>query len=130
MEDQVMKRFQPSRLAIALLACLSFSTPAWATYSCIGTVDAVSVSPGTGIVVLYVSGGLNAVYLCNVDTNSSSANGTVTPAECKAFLAILMSAQASGRSIQLTFNDSLTCTTHDAWAWLTGWYYGPVLLSN
>ena len=55
---------------------------------------------------------------------------TGTAAQCKAFLSVLLAAQASGRSIQLAFNDSLTCTTHDPWALLTGWYYGPVLLSN
>ena len=125
-----MKRFQPPKLAIALLAGLWFAAPAWATYSCTGTVDSVSVTPGTGILILYMSGGLNAVYLCTVDGSSSSANGTVTPTQCKAFLSVLLSAQATGRSVQLAFNDSLTCTTHDAWAWLTGWYYGPVLLSN
>lgn len=125
-----MKRLRSLQLASAIVASLLCAAPAWATYSCIGTVDAVSVSPGTGIVVVYMSSGLNAVYLCNVDTSSSSANGTVTPTQCKAFLSLLMSAQATGRSVQLTFNDSLTCTTHDAWAWLTGWYYGPVLLTN
>jgi hypothetical protein len=125
-----MKRFQLSKLAIALLVCLSFSTPAWAAYTCTGTVDSVSVSPGTGVVILYMSAGLNAVYLCTVDGSSASANGTVTPTQCKAFLSILMTAQASGRSVSLAFNDSLTCTTHDPWAWLTGWYYGPVLLGS
>lgn len=125
-----MKRLRSLKSASAMVVSLLFAAPAWATYSCIGTVDAVSVSPGTGIVVLYVSGGLNAVYLCNLDASSPSANGTVTPTQCKAFLALLLSAQASGRSVQLTFNDSLSCTTHDAWALLTGWYYGPVLLTN
>jgi hypothetical protein len=125
-----MKQLQRSKLTVAVLASLWFATPAWATYSCTGPVDSVSVSPGTGIVILSMTGSLNAVYLCNVDTTWSSANGTVTPTQCKAFLSILLSAQASGRSVSLAFNDALTCTTHDAWAALTGWYYGPVLLSN
>lgn len=40
---------------------------------------------------------------------------------------MLLTAQTSGKQIELWFNDSLTCTTHPAWAWLSGWYWGPRL---
>jgi hypothetical protein len=116
------------KYVLSLLACM-FVTPAWATYSCIGTIQRVGLSPGTAIVVLSTTSGLSDIYLCSIETATSSANGTVTPEQCKTFLAMLLSAQASGAAVNLMFNDGLTCSTHPSWSWLTGWYYGPVILS-
>jgi hypothetical protein len=114
----------------ALAAVFAVSTPAWANYSCQGTVDSLTVSPGTGVLILSTSSGLGAVYLCQLEGTYNSANGTVTPEQCKAFLAVLLSAQASRQQVQFSFNDALTCTTHPTWTWLTGWYYGPAVLAN
>ncbi len=113
----------------ATLSVLS-TTAAWASYSCTGTVNDMNVSPGTGVVIFSSSAGLGSVYLCLLEGSTSSANGTVTPEQCKAMLTLLMAAQLSGQSVVLSFNDSLTCTTHPSWAWLTGWYWGPALQSN
>jgi hypothetical protein len=119
-----------TRILLSLLLGCSICSNALANYSCSGTVDNVSVSPGTGIVIFSSSAGLGAVYLCQIENSSSSANGTVTPEQCKSFLAVLLTAQATRQSVLFSFNDSLTCTTHPSWAWLTGWYYGPALMAN
>jgi hypothetical protein len=67
------------------------------------------------------------VYLCEIEGTTASANGSVTPEECKSMLAVLLVAQVSRQSVEVDFSDSLTCTSHPSWAWLAGWYFGPVL---
>jgi hypothetical protein len=107
------------QLTMGLLA----SEASFATYSCTGTVDQVNVSPN-GVVILASSAmGLTDVYLCQIGT---TMNGVDTE-PCKSILAVLLTAHATGAQIQLSFSDSLTCSTHPEWAWLTGWYYGPNL---
>jgi hypothetical protein len=76
------------------------------------------------------SAGLDAAYLCQLENTTNSANGPVTPAQCKTLLSVLLVAQATRQQIQLAFSDELTCTTHPSWAWLTGWYFGPTLVAN
>jgi len=122
-------RRRAHRICAAVLA-LSLCAPVLANYSCTGTVDGVTVAPGTGVVIFSSSAGLSSVYLCQLEASTTSANGTVTPEQCKAMLSVLLGAQLSRQAVQLSFSDSLTCTTHPAWAWLTGWYYGPALSAN
>lgn len=123
----MIHRFFPSRavslpLISALLALAS--TDASANYFCTGTVDAVGVNPD-GTVYLSSSGaGFSYVSLCMIGT---TYNG-VSSDTCKSILATLLAAKASGLQTQWAFNDSLSCTTHTAWAPLTGWYYGPIAL--
>ena len=127
------RRQRSKRVVLAwLAAALSVigNTAAWASYSCTGTVNDVNVTPGSGVVIFSSSAGLSSVYLCLLEGSTSSANETVTPEQCKAMLTVLMAAQISGQSVVLSFNDSLNCTTHPSWAWLTGWYWGPALHSN
>ena len=116
--------------SISAIVASLITLPAFANYSCSGTVDSVTVTPGTGVVIFSSSSGLGAVYLCQIENTTSSANGAVTPAQCKAFLSILMTANATGQQVQFAFSDTLTCTTHPSWATLTGWYFGPMLLAN
>jgi hypothetical protein len=112
-----------SFIVLQLIAALLASEFAFATYSCTGSVDQVSVSP-TGVVTLTSSTiGLTDVYLCQIGTTT---NGVDTE-PCKSIFALLLSAHATGAQIDLSFSDSLTCSTHPAWAWLTGWYFGPNL---
>ncbi len=115
-----------------LLAATSLVTslPALASYSCEGHISALSVAPSTGIVVLSTDNGFGSVYICQVDATSSSANGPVSPTQCRAMLSVLLTAQTTGQRVQFAFNDSLTCSTHATWAWLAGWYYGPVILTE
>ena len=108
-------------VVLQLTAALLVSQAAFANYSCTGTVDQIDVSP-TGVVVFAsASMGLTSVYLCQIGT---TMNG-VDPEPCKSIVAVLLTAHATGAQIDLSFSDSLTCSTHPAWAWLTGWYYGP-----
>lgn len=107
-----------------VLAGMIAATPAWANYFCVGQVDAVAVSP-TGVVMIdAASVGLSWQYLCQIGATTN----TVGPDTCKAILAVLIAAQETGQQVQWAFNDGLSCTTHPAWSWLTGWYWGPVLV--
>jgi len=99
------------------------SQSAFATYSCNGVIDQLNVSPNGVVIVDSTTAGLQSVYLCQIGT---TANG-VSPDACKAILSLLLAAKLSGTSVLWNFSDSLTCTTHPAWAWLGGWYYGPNL---
>jgi hypothetical protein len=108
-------------LYVASVAVASQS--AFAAYSCNGVIDQVNVSPNGVVIVDSTAAGLQSVYLCQIGT---TANG-VSPDACKAILSLILAAKLSGASVLWSFSDSLTCTTHPAWAWLGGWYYGPNL---
>jgi ribose/xylose/arabinose/galactoside ABC-type transport system permease subunit len=110
-------------LVLRLTVALFVSQSALANYTCTGSVDQVNVSPNGVVVLVSASMGLTSVYLCQIGTTT---NGVDTD-PCKSILAVLLTAHAIGGQIDLSFSDSLTCTTHPAWAWLTGWYYGPNL---
>jgi hypothetical protein len=112
-----------SRLAaIALILSSVAAAPCWASYSCSGTISSVSLSP-TGLVVVSSSAGFSSVEVCTV---GSSSNG-VTSDVCKAIVALLISAKINSSTVVWTFTDSLTCSTHPAWNWLTGWSNGPMV---
>jgi hypothetical protein len=108
-------------VVLYLMAALLASESAFANYSCTGSVDQVNVSP-TGVVVLVsATMGLTSVYLCQIGTTTNGVDSD----PCKSILAVLLTAHTTGAQIDLSFSDSLTCSTHPAWAWLTGWYFGP-----
>ena len=109
-----------SRRFIGLMHFSITCAPAFANYLCQGVPTQVTVSP-SGTVAVGSAAGLSWVYLCSVN---STANG-VDPAACKAILATLLTAQANSSTVTFWFSDSLTCTTHPDWSWLTGWYFGP-----
>lgn len=75
-----------------LLAAMTLAAgPVWANYYCNGTIDQVTVSPGTGVVYFSsASSGLTSVYLCLLEGTQPSANGNVTPEQCKAMLIDLL----------------------------------------
>lgn len=118
------------RLLCLCLAALGFVVPAGAAiYSCVGTIDWISVGPGGVVTVSSASSGLDTFYPCNIN---STAYG-VTPATCTSILATLLTAKAMGSQVTWNFNDSLTCNraTYNSgnWYWLNDgtsvWYYGP-----
>lgn len=118
------------RATLAVMA-VAAAMPAWANYSCVGTIDSVGVAPATGWVIFSASSvGFASVYLCLLEGTTTSNNGNVTSGQCKAMLATLQMAVATQQRIELDFTDSLSCTTHPAWAQLTGWYYGPVIYAS
>ena len=109
------------RQVAAGVAALLAASAAHANYFCTGPIDNVDVSPSGLGVVQSGTAGLQSVYLCTIGT---TANG-VGPDACNAILSVVIAAHATQASVTWAFDDSLTCTTHPAWSWLTGWYYGP-----
>jgi hypothetical protein len=107
------------------VASLAFAT----TYSCLGTIDFVSVSPTGTVTVSSASSGLGTFYPCSM---TSTVNG-VTVDTCKAILGVLMVAKSTGAQVGWWFNDSLSCNRTPYfggnWYWLSdpsgSWYYGP-----
>jgi hypothetical protein len=107
--------------AAFLLASTMGATSAFANDFCSGPVLSVDVSP-TGIVTVNApAAGLNYAYPCQI----GATNNGVGPDACKAILSILIAAHATGANVTFAYDDSLTCSTHPAWTYLTGWYYGP-----
>ena len=64
-----------------LMGTLLFtSSPAWATYTCIGTIDGVALNPSGTVTVSSVTSGLPMFYVCQI---GNTLNG-VGPEQCKA----------------------------------------------
>jgi hypothetical protein len=105
------------------LVLMASSSAAFANYYCSGTVQTVSLNQSGIVTVSSPSSGLGTFYLCQI---GATTNG-IGPEQCKAMLSMLYLARATGQKVGFTFDDSLTCTTHPSWAWLSGWYYGPTL---
>jgi hypothetical protein len=110
-------------LAGVAFAAFLTASPAWANYTCGGPVSGVQISPA-GVVSAESYAGLSWVHLCSVEVTT---NG-VAPATCKAIYSLLLTAQTTGKSVLIWFNDDPnTCASHTPWTWLTGWYFGPML---
>ncbi|HZF32151.1 MAG TPA: hypothetical protein VE907_23745 [Gammaproteobacteria bacterium] len=114
-----------SLAALALLLCgLAAASSASAAYFCNAKVTGLSVGPD-GVVTMQAAP-FNWVFMCA----TSATTNDVSPEACKSLLAVLLTAKTTGSTIQLAFNDALSCTTHPAWTYLTGWYWGPALLTD
>lgn len=115
-----------SRRIAGYLAFVSAVSPALANYSCSGVIEQLALNP-SGVVTVFSSGaGLSAAYVCQIGV---TING-VGPEACKAIYSMLDTAVVTQQQVSWYFTDALTCAApgHPAWTWLTGWYYGPVLL--
>jgi len=109
-----MKRSAPKpSLFLALL--LVGSTPAFATYSCVGPVTGLSINQAGNVLAESVAG-VSWGYLCSLTTEQNNYD----PETCKVVYTALLAAQLSGQNVELWFNDSLTCSTHTEYSWLTG----------
>lgn len=90
------------------------STSAHASYTCTGTVSNIAVA-GSGrvsIVSTAIYGGSQGRDVCNLYTDFQG----VSSATCKGWLAVLLTAQMSGRTVSIQYADSTySCTTHPAW---------------
>lgn len=113
-----------NRVTTSAVVLLISTSNAWANYSCIGQVYGVSIDVNGSVYAGSIPGG-NWPLLCQI---GATFNG-VGPDACKAIYTLLITAQTSGRQVQMWFNDNLTCTTHPAWNTLSGWYFGPQLLN-
>lgn len=108
---------------LTLAAGLLLGSRLAGAYQCVGLVGGTQIAP-TGVVSAEYIAGMNWVYLCSVTTTT---NG-ITPDTCKTIYATLLTAETQSRPVMLWFNDDPnTCASHPAWAWLTGWYWGPML---
>jgi len=100
------------------------STPAFASYTCTGLVEGVSINPKNGMLLAQRAAGIIWPAFCNVDIKEND----VAPETCKHIYSMLLAAQMSGKEITLWFNDEGdggTCSSHTGWVYLTGWYFGP-----
>ena len=101
-------------------------TPARANYSCAGVIEQLALNPAGTVTVFSSGAGLSAAYVCQIGATINS----VTSDACKAIYSLLNTAVVTRQQVVWYFSDTLTCAApgHPAWSWLTGWYYGPVLL--
>ena len=113
-----------SRVPVALAAAF-ISLPALAVdYACDGPVNGVTVGP-SGVVSAASAGGQSWGYFCQVNGTS---NG-ISPEACRGMLAVLLTAQASGKQVRIWFRDDYNnCSTPRGWAWLSTMYWGPSMI--
>jgi hypothetical protein len=91
-----------------------------ANYFCTGTVTSVAVQPNGTVMVTGIQG-LDSAALCNISTTANN----ISPDLCRTIYATLLTAKLTNRPVTFAYDDALTCSTHPAWATLTGWYFGP-----
>jgi hypothetical protein len=109
---------------VAAIAALLCAAPAMAAvhYACSGPVNGVTVTPG-GVVSAAAAGGQSWGFFCQL----AGTTNNISPEACKGILAVLLTAQTSGKTVTLWYDDDLTCSTHAGWAWLTTVYWGPTI---
>lgn len=117
-----MKWRKKIKKLIALLFTF-VATKAFATYTCTGIVEGLTIDPKLGTIAVEKLGTLRWIKFCIVDQEE---NG-VSPEACKLIYTTLLSAQMSGKTVKLWFNDGKDCSieSHAPWLNLTGWYFGP-----
>ena len=117
------------RVWAVLIGLSTASISSAATYSCIGTIDFVSVSPTGVVTVSSQSSGLATFFPCSL----TSTVNNVTVDTCKAILSVVMLAKATGAQVGWWFSDTIGCNHSSVsggnWYWLSDpsgdWYYGP-----
>lgn len=88
----------------------------YADSTCIGKVKELAIGR-SGTVLIAGPGGLPSTYLCNVN----SKNNNVAPEACKAIYGQLLSAQAQGLTVKVTFNPAISsCSEVKSWGWAEG----------
>lgn len=111
---------------ICTLIILVFSSQnALATYVCKGEVKGLAIDPKNGAVLAETIATLTWPKLCSVKQDMNGVSVDV----CKTIYSTLLSAQLTGKSVMLWFDDEKDCSlaSHPAWQELTGWYFGPML---
>jgi hypothetical protein len=111
------------RVALTLAFAIASQSALAVDYSCDGPVTGVTVGPG-GHVAAANAGGQQWGYFCQL---TGTTNG-ITPETCRGILALLLTAQASGKSVRLWYRDDNNCSTYRGWNWLSTVYWGPALL--
>jgi len=117
-----MDKLNKGRILVAFAASI-FCAPAMAVqYFCSGPVTGVTVSP-SGVVQAEHAGGQSYGYFCQI---GATYNGVSSDA-CKAILTVLLTAQTTGKSVTIAYDDANNCATNRAWTWLNTIYWGPKL---
>lgn len=121
--------FNRQLLNILILIGLVVPSVSFANYQCRGTVNNVSIDQGSNVLASFVfsTGTMQFMYVCNLNQVS---NGISTEG-CKGMMSVLLTAQATQKTVGMWFNNSTpnNCSYAAGWASLSslGWYFGPSL---
>jgi hypothetical protein len=85
------------------------------------------VAFGTGVVIFSSTVALRSVYLDEIENNSQHSRGIGHRETMQGVPGCIARHATDSPKCEVRFNDSLTWTTHPNWAWVNGWYFGPVL---
>ena len=102
------------RVLACIVACATaFSSPAFATINCQGTVTKVSMEPNGDT---YVTWGSWTMRLCNpgqtlsIDRGTAGGGGTtIVPATCQSLTAMFLTAKSLGKQV-VVYIDQSSCT--------------------
>ncbi|MBM7128792.1 hypothetical protein [Dyella mobilis] len=100
-----------------------------AGYNCLGTVNDVAVLPDGSLAIgeFYDASTPDYwLYLCNVNVAANGGNGAISTTICKSWQATLLTAQATGKKINIWFSDTLSCGTHPQYT-VADITFGPAL---
>jgi hypothetical protein len=112
-------------LALAGILGASSASAMATNYECGGPVNGVTVDHN-GVVVAESAGGQHYGYFCQLGTTSNNVSSDA----CKGILAVLLTAQSTDKQINIWYNDANDCAWHasnGSWAWLSTWYFGPMV---
>jgi hypothetical protein len=111
---RIRRRF--TRTVLSALISLGFglvAIPSFAWVDCTGTVTNLSLHfDMQGTVILGLSGGPSATYVCAVD----NVMNDVSPTVCRTMYASLMAAKLANKRVLIRFDDHSTCTSVPNWA--------------
>ena len=120
------------RLALACVA-LGAIVPLQASatnYICNVVITYAGVNPD-GSVLISASNGISYDTICSVSTTFSNGVYGITTDTCKAILATVLRAQATGASVQLGFQNNDYCgSPPGGYSPLNGLYFGPIIVSQ
>jgi hypothetical protein len=111
-------RGKKSFFRACLVSLIFLSAQAHAVYSCTGPVGGVSID-GSGSIVVAQLAGIHWQVVCNVNV----AQNNFEPNACKAIYTHLITAQTTGKTITIHFNDSGSCASHADWTTASGLYF-------
>lgn len=102
-------------IRIVLICLLLLPLTAVADSYCSGKVNSVGMGR-SGTLYLSGPGGLRAVYICSVKTETNN----VSTEACKVMYSTLLTAQAQDKSVDVTFNPGIeSCGGLQSWKWAT-----------
>ena len=116
MKFKNLKNLDAGKIFLALL--LAFSAQAHAAYNCTGPVGGVSLD-ASGTLLAATIAGITWPKICDVNTTQNGFEPNV----CKTVYTQLITAQTTGKTVTIYFNDAGSCSSHPAWQWASGLYF-------